>query len=183
MMRLFKYNDYKVDVNPEALMLKPFKTLYDKTEDKEKVKLLFAYIYFFADPRSDYMYIVDEDDRMEEIKQGLGLPNKWKPDDTLNKAIEFYKSFKPMTAMLLEDTYASVDKLRTFLREIDLNEKDDKGKAVYSPNQITSTIKLIPALVKDLKEAEKTINSELMASTKARGVQKKSVFEDGIPDL
>lgn len=182
-MRLFRYNDYKVEVDPEALMLRPFKALYDKYKNKEEASIMFAFIYFYADPRSDYQYDTDKETRMENIKIGLGLPDKWKPDETLNKAIEFYESFKPMTALLLEDTYASVGKLRTFLREIDLNEKDDKGKPVYSPNQIASTIKLVPTLVKDLNEAEKTINSELMSNAKARGVQKKSLCEDGIPDL
>jgi hypothetical protein len=72
------------------------------------------------------------------------MPKGWKPDKAVKEAIKFYQSFKPTSAMLLEDTRVAVDKLRQLLREIDLKEVDDKGKPVYTLNVITQTIKQIP---------------------------------------
>ena len=153
-MKLFRYEGYKLHISEEAFVLKPFKELWnrDKTKNKDKALQELAYIYFMCDPRSDYQYIVDEEDRSKAIKEGEGIEPKWKPDNKVIEAMKFYKQFKPVSALLLEDTRVAVDKLRKLLREMDLTEVDDKGKPIYTLNSITTTIKQIPALVKDLNE-------------------------------
>ena len=180
MIKLFKYEGYKLNISEEALLLKPFKEIWqrDKSKNKDKALQELGYIYFMSDPRSDYQYLVDEEERSKAIKEGEGIPSNWKPDKVVLDAITFYKSFKPTSALLLEDTRFAVDKLRKLLREIDLTEVDDKGKPIYTLNTITATIKQIPSLVKDLDEAEKTLSKELIESSKVRGSQEKSMYED-----
>lgn len=179
-MKLFKYEGYKLHISEEAFVLKPFKEIWnrDKTKNKDKALQELGYIYFMSDPRSDYQYIVDEEDRAKAIKEGEGIDPKWKPDNKVIEAMKFYKTFKPVSALLLEDTRIAVDKLRQLLRNIDLTEVDDKGKPIYTLNTITATIKQIPSLVKDLDEAEKAIAKEIMESDKVRGAQEKSMYED-----
>lgn len=179
-MKLFRYEGYKLHISEEAFVLKPFKELWnrDKSKNKDKALQELAYIYFMCDPRSDYQYIVDEDDRAKAIKEGEGMDSKWKPDNKVLEAMKFYKQFKPVSALLLEDTRVAVDKLRQLLRNIDLTEVDDKGKPIYTLNTVTATIKQIPSLVKDLDEAEKAIAKEIMESDKVRGAQEKSMYED-----
>ena len=179
-MRLFKFEGYTVTIDPEVLLLKPFKKIWmrAKTRNKEKAISEFAFIYFFCDPRSDYQYITDEDLRKESIKEGEGLPKDWEPDKLLLEAIEFYNSFKTSSALLLEDTRYAVDKLRTLLREVDLTKVDDKGKPIYTLNTITSTIRQIPTLIEDLNNAEKALAKEIAQSDKVRGAQEKSMYED-----
>ena len=179
-MKLFRYEGYKLHISEEAFVLKPFKELWnrDKSKNKDKALQELAYVYFMCDPRSDYQYIVDEDDRAKAIKEGEGIDSKWKPDNKVIMAMEFYKQFKPVSALLLEDTRGAVDKLRQLLRNIDLTEVDDKGKPIYTLNTVTATIKQIPSLVKDLDEAEKAIAKEIMESDKVRGAQEKSMYED-----
>lgn len=179
-MKLFKYEGYRITISEEALLLKPFKTIWkrDKTANKEKALMELGFIYFFCDARSDYQYIVDEDARKESIKEGEGLPKNWEPDAQILEAMEFYNTFKPTSALLLEDTRFAVDKLRKLLREIDLNQTDDKGKPIYTLNTVTATIKQVPSLVRDLDEAERSIAKEIAQSDKARGAQTKSIYED-----
>lgn len=179
-MKLFKYEGYKLHISEEAFVLKPFKEIWnrDKTKNKDKALQELGYIYFMSDPRSDYQYIVDEEDRAKAIKEGEGIDSKWKPDNKVIEAMKFYKTFKPVSALLLEDTRIAVDKLRQLLRNIDLTEVDDKGKPIYTLNTVTATIKQIPSLVKDLDEAEKAIAKEIMESDKVRGAQEKSMYED-----
>lgn len=181
-MRLLKYEGYNLTFEPEILTLKAFKRLHtrDRTKDKSKFLQELGYIYFMCDPRSDYQYITDEEERSKAIIEGEGLPNTWKVDPLLKDAIDYYSSFKPTSALLLEDTRVAVDKLRKLLREIDLSQVDDKGKPVYTLSSITSTIKQVPTLVKELDEAEKTLNSELNSIGRMRGQGNKTVFEDGI---
>lgn len=180
MIRLFRYEGYTVSVDPEALLLAPFKAIYDRDKRKDKSMAMqeLAYIYFMSDPRSDYQYLVDEEVRSDEITKGLGMPKGWKEDAVVKRARTFYESFKPASAGLLEDTKIAVNKLRHLLRNIDLEKIDDKGKPVYTLNTITATIKQIPGLVKDLDEAERALSRDIMQEAKARGSQSKSLLED-----
>ena len=180
MIRLFKFEGYEVQIDPEALLLAPFKTIYDKDKSKDKsiAKQILGYVYFFADARSDYQYLVDEEVRSQEIIQGLGMPEGWKPDADVKRAVDYYKSFLPMSAGLLEDTRYVVNKLRQELRNMDFNERDDKGKPIHTLQSITATLKQIPSLAKDLDEAERTLSKDIIAEAKARGSQSKALLED-----
>lgn len=179
-MRLLKYEGYNLTFEPELLTLKVFKKLYqrDRTKDKNKFIQELAYIYFFSDPRSDYQFLTDEEDRSKAIIEGEGLPEDWKVDNLLQEAIDYYKSFLPTSVLLLEDTRAAVDKLRKLLREIDLEKLDDKGKPIYTLNTVVAAIKQVPMLVKDLDEAEKAIARELVQNDKIRGNMEKAMYED-----
>ena len=180
-MNLFKYEGYKVNISPEAMMLKPFKEIYDrdKSKSKDKAFLELAYIYFYCDPRSDYQYIIDPIDKDKAIREGLDLL-KWKPDKKITEAIEFYNSFKSTSSLLLEDTRALIDKVRNQMKEIDLTATDDKGKPLYTLNIITSTIKQIPDLIKSLDAAEKAIVSELATSGRIKGQREKTILDDDL---
>ena len=175
MIKLFKYEGYQVTVEPEVLLLTPFKTLYDRDRNKDKsiAKQELAYIYFMGDPRSDYQYLVDPEMRSQEIIKGLGMPDKWKPDKAVEKALAFYESFKPMSAGLLEDTRLFVNKYREKMRELDFEDLE-----VKELKEIGAIIKQIPALAKDLDEAERTLNRDIVAEIKARGSQQKALEED-----
>ena len=179
-MRLIKYEGYNLTIEPELLTLAPFKKIWtrDKSKDKSKALQELGYIYFMYDIRSDYQIYIDEEKRSREIKIGEGMPENWEPDDTVKEAAAYFSKFKPDAALLLEDTRVAVDKLRTLLRNINLNEVDDKGRPIYTLNTITSTIKQIPSLVKDLDEAERALAKEIAQSDKVRGAQEKSMYED-----
>lgn len=181
-MNLFKYEGYRVVISEEAFALKVFRQIWnrDRSVNKDKAIMELSYIYFMVDPRSDYQYLVDEDERSKAIIEGEGLPNGWKPDKVITEAMKFYSRFKPTAALLLEDTRYAVDKLRKLLREIDLNQLDDKGKPIYTLNSITATIKQVPSLAKDLDKAEKALASEMRSEGKMRGQGEKTIFEDNL---
>lgn len=179
-MKLLKYEGYNLTFEPEILTLKVFKRLFtrDKTKDKSKFLQELGYIYFMLDPRSDYMYITDEDERSKAIIMGEGFSDTWKVDSILQDAMDYYKSFRPTSALLLEDTRVAVDKLREALRSINITETDDKGRPIYTLNTIVATIKQVPSLVKDLDDAERAISKEIVQNDKIRGSVEKTVYED-----
>ena len=183
MMKLFKYEGFKVTISEEALLLKKFKIIWDRDKTKSKATALqeLGFIYFYCDPRSDYQYITDSDDRKKAIITGEGLPDDWEIDDKLQDAIDLYNTFKPTSALLLEDTRVAVDKLRKKLRDIDLDAIGENGKDKYTLNVITSTIKQVPLLIKDLDSAEKSITKEMVQSSdKMRGSGEKTIFDDDL---
>lgn len=181
-MKLFKYEGFRVVISEEAMTLKPFKEIWnrDKSENKATAINELAFIYFYSDPRSDYQYITTSEDRKNAIKEGEGLPEDWEPDDKLKKAIEFYESFKPMSALLLDDSRQMINKLRDYIKNTDFSAVDDHGKPLYTLNTITATIKQIPELTKILNDAEKAVNQEMLEAAKARGSVEKTILDDDL---
>lgn len=177
MLKLFKYEGYKVVISEEAFALKPFRQIWqrDKTINKDRAIMELGFIYFFCDPRSDYQYLIDDNERMEAIKEGEGLPSKWQPDKIVTEAMNFYMSFKPISALLLEDTRFMVDKYRRRLKALEFDDLEIKDL-----KETGALIKQIPSLVKDLNEAEKALNSEMKESGRMRGQGEKTIFEDDL---
>jgi hypothetical protein len=60
-----------------------------------------------------------------------------------------------------------------------LDERDERGKAIYTINSITQAIKQIPQLAKDIMEAEKIVAKEIEEQGRARGGNNKTLFDDG----
>ena len=177
MIKLFKFEGYTVNIEPEALMLAPFKAIWDRDQNATKSTAMqeLAYIYFMDDPRSDYQYLIDEEVRSTEIIKGLGMPDNWQEDEAVTRAREFYKSFKPTSAGLLEDTKYFVESFRKELRERsaalgDLDMKELK--------EAMALVKQVPDLAKNLDEAERTLSKDIIQEAKARGSQSKALGED-----
>ena len=183
-MHLVELVNYEVVPTQECFLIKPLRQLFnaDKSKNKEKFMQQLSVVYFMVDPRSSYNYITDLDDRLEIIKEQEGLDKNFKIDDKLAEAMEWYKKHTMTTStLLLEDARTAVDKVRQFLREVNLDEEDDKGKPKYTINSITSALKQIPQLAKDLQETEKTVIKEIEEVGRARGGnERKKAFEDGL---
>lgn len=174
-MRLFKREGYNFVISDEAYALKAFRQIWnrDRSQSKERAITELGYCYFMEDSRSDYKYIIDEGERKEAIKAGEGMKATWEPDTLVKEAQALYASFKTTSELLLEDTRMLVDKYRLKLRDMDLAEL-----GVKETKELGAIIKLIPSMVKDLDEAERTIAKELAQSDKVRGAQEKAIYED-----
>lgn len=177
MLKLFKYEGYKIVISEEAFALKPFRQIWqrDRTINKDKAIMELGFIYFFCDPRSDYQYLTDEKERKEAIKEGEGLPPKWEPDKIVQEAMTFYESFKPTAALLLEDTRFMVNKFRMKLREVDFDNLE-----VKEFKEITAIVKQLIPLVEDLNKAEKALTTEISNTGRMRGQGEKTIFEDDL---
>lgn len=176
-MKLLKYEGYRLTFEPEILTLKVFKKLYsrDKSRDKRNFIQELGLIYFYTDPRSDYQYIVDDEDRLHAIIEGEGLPKDFKIDALLKEAIDYYKSFRPTSALLLEDTRAMIEGYRLKIKAITTQMEDLEVKDL---KDLGTIIKQLPSLIKDLDEAEKAVTKELVQNDKVRGSVEKSIYED-----
>ena len=184
MAHIIEFDNYNINLTEEAALIKPIRDIWnaDKSKNKEKALQQLSVIYFLTDPRSSYKYILNEDERLKDIISQEGLPKDFKIDHKLELAMEEYKKHIITTSfLLLQDTKMAVDKVREFLRKVNLNLLDDKGKPVYTINSITTTIKQIPQLAKDLVEAERTITKEIEEQGRARGGNEAlTLFDNGI---
>lgn len=182
-MKLVRINNFQVEFEEELLLLKPFRQLYksDRNRDKRGFMDFLTIVYYTYDPRSDYSYIVDENARLKEvcITNGLEVPN-FTP--LQNTCIALYKQLTTTISQeLLQSTKIAINKVREFLETIDLNAKDDKGKPVYTINSVTTAIRQIPQLAKDVMDAERAVAKEIQEQGTARGGNEtKSLMDDNI---
>lgn len=185
-MKLFVYEGYKLEISPEAYAIKAFRDLVkrDKTADKYRAMQELAYIYFMYDPRSDYSYIVEDEERHTLIITQEGLPSGWTPDDKVKAAIEVYKTLtKTSYSELLKGLRVAIDKTKKFFEEMDLTDTDDKGRPKYTINNVVAAAKNIPSLIKEVSAAEKLIIQEIEEAGKMRANKSKKVLEDGFENF
>jgi len=180
-MKLFKYEGYNVVVDPEALLLKPFKAIWDKFKDKEEAKQYLDFIYFYCDPRSDFMIIEDQEERLDEIsKQILGEKKKFKITKEVQDAIDFYIGFKPASVRLLESAKGLASKIQRKMDNLDL----DSDLELDNTMNALKILKELPQVTKSIAEAEKAVNTDMQqVGGKARGSAEKKILEDGFSDF
>ena len=177
-MKLFKRVDYKLIVEPIVFSIKAFKRLdqRDRTVNKSQLEKELAFIYFVYDPRSDLQFIVDEQDRIEKARELIGLDNKFKIDNDLQKAIDVYLSMTETSAsLLIKDLKVGVEKLRRYLRDA---EVDDETFDKY-----TRALKELIPLSQKLSETERTVIKEVEEISNSRGDKAMTILDSGFDNL
>lgn len=181
-MNLFEIVNNVVTFSPQALTIKAFKAIWDADESKDKhlAILEMSYIYYMADDRSDFMYILDLEEREEEIIKFIDLPEKWsgKRKDLI-RAIHYYEQLSETTSTrLLKSTRLVIHKISEFLDGIDMDERDEKTKKpIHDISKITSAVEKIPKLVRAINEIEKEVIKEKQLKAQS-GNRSQSLFDD-----
>lgn len=185
-MKLFTFDNYQLTISEEAFAIKAFRDIVnrDKSRIKEIAMLELGYIYFMTDPRSDYAYLSDLEARSDLIIAQEGLPKNWEADELVLKGIKVYEQLTTTTAwLLLIDAQLALDNVRKFLRDIKLEDTDDKGKPKYTINSVVSALKATLELVAQYSEAEKVIYKELNQNTRMKANRDKKLTEDGFDNF
>ena len=181
-MNLFELDEASNQVvfAPQVTMIAEFREIWkcDRTKKKETAMMEMAIVYFMADERSDYMYILDLDERLDQIKEDLSCPDWIKPH-YMDAAIAKYKSLSQTTStILLESTRNVVQKISHFLNTIDPNERDQRtNKPVFDINKITGAVEKVPKLIKALNDIEKEIIKEKALKAQS-GNKEIGMFDD-----
>lgn len=185
MSSLFDMNkDGVLTISPEAYSLLPFKAIWDRDKSKDKATALkeLAFIFFYCDIRSNYM-ITPENERAGEIIKDIGLPKDWKFEKVQN-AIDFYNDHsKTIIVKLYESSLKSANDIAEYLNDTKklLEERDGNNKPVTTISTITTGLKSIPTIMKDLKAAYKEVIKEAEDNDeKKKGKQQYNVFETGL---
>lgn len=182
-MKIFDVVNGKLNISEEAYLLRPFKKLWerDKTKDHELALAELGYIYFMEDFRSDFADILDEEQRSEEITIGLDFPKKWKPDESVQKAREFYAKWTETYSLkFVKDAKLALEQIRIYFRSVDIEEMDKMGKPKFDIIKLARTIEMSDGMLENLNKLEERVRRDLQAKSTARGAKDKNIFEDGI---
>lgn len=177
-MRLIKIENYELKIADEALLIKPIRMLWnqDRSSKKEKFYEQMSYLYFMADPRSSYAYLLNEEEKKQAIIEQEGLPKDFKPSKLLEDAMEIYKKHTvTVSQKLLESSLIGANKVSIFLREVDLTEEDDKGRPKYQVSTITAALKNVEGIVASIQNLQKKVDQEVEDNTKVRGSQELTI--------
>ncbi len=184
----FDKGTYSVKYSPLLLTLEPFKKIIDrdKTKGKEIAIKEISFIAFFADIRSDYMYIVNDEERARELVNDLELPKNWKIDATIKQAIEFYtsRSTTVNSSIYKSACKAAID-ISNYLNKTDilLSERDENGKVVTDISKITSALEKVPKIMANLNSAHtELIKEQKITEGRTKGSKTFNIFEDGLGD-
>lgn len=173
-MKLFTLIDYKVHIEPEALLLAPFATIWerDKSENKKRAMMELSYIWFMWDIKSDFFDVIDEKERAKDVREALQMPASWKPDTKVKAAGNFYgKTSETLAFKLLLDSRSGLGHLSKLLKNPDFDKIDIK--------KVADTIKALPQLIDALKKLENSVLKE-QEVIHHKGSQERAMFEDGL---
>ena len=186
LFELGKNNKYEVEFNPILLTLAPFKKLItrDKSKDKSIAIKEIAFIFFYSDIKSNYMYITDEAERFQEIKKDQELPKDWVIDKDVQEAIDFYKEKSTtINSALYSSACTAVAAISNYLNTTEtlLAERDENGKVVTDIAKITGALEKVPKIMANLNAAyTELIKEQKITEGRSKGSREFNMFEDGI---
>ena len=173
-MKLLNYDNFELKVSEEALLIRPIRKLWnqDRSEKKEKFFQQMSYLYFMVDPRSTYSYLLDKEARKQAIIEQEGLPANFKPSELLQEAMDIYaKHTITISQGLLRDSMVAANKVSEFLRTVDLNAVDDKGRPRYQVSTITAALKNVDGIITTIQSLTKKVEQEITEQNKNKGSQ------------
>lgn len=169
-MRILDIKNGKLEITPEALGLKYFKTLWtrDKSKDKTKAYNDILYVYYYCDFKSPFFKYPPEE-REILIKEEVLNSKDYKIDKDVLSAIDGYSEISKTPIMkMLEGASVAIYNMRNHL--VDKNIDPDTAQKI---------IINLPKMIAALNEANEAAQRELSAQSRVRGNQQISLLEQG----
>jgi hypothetical protein len=183
-MDLFEVREGKAMPSVHALLIRPFKTIWeeDKTATKEEAIKAFTFIELGCSPKKSNPYSgYEEEQRHRELKKDIYGDETYRLPGLVVDGIMKYEEFLEHSSPsypLLKDALAASVKFREQLGNIDLKERTNSGTAVYKPKDISGAFKDIPDMAKTLETLRERVNQELLAETKTRNNREIGYYEE-----
>jgi len=179
---LFIVENQRAKPSTEALMLYPFKDIWERDDSSDKgiaIKEL-SYIEFMCSPKKTNPFFgYSEEDRHTKIVEFL-FNLGYTPDGLVQEGMRVYKDFfynASPSLSFLESAREGAEKLKKFFSDFDLNEKNDKGVLLYKPKDITTALMDTFNILRTLNSLEEKVYEEIYESTKSKGNREINPFE------
>ncbi len=174
-MNVFNYDNLtkQLELNePEILLVKEFKALVDrdKTKRKEKAFREFTYIWLAISWKSIYSQY-SEYERHEEALADSGLTEEEFNDPVFREACRKYRNLQESnkSIKLLNAARNAADQFAVYFETIiDLNERDQNGKPVFSAEKVMKEMASLNKVHEQLKLLEAQVKTEMELSSGTR---------------
>jgi hypothetical protein len=183
-MNLFEVIDGHVFPSTHALMLQPFKRIWenDSSEGKEWAMKVFTYVEFMCSrKKSNPFYGLPEDERAKAVKRRVfGSEDEDTDMDMMLACMEYKELLMGSTPSyeLVETAIAGAQRLQKFLKNYDFDERTPHGAMVLKPADVQKALNTVPDTIKKLEEARDKIDSEIGNGEKMRNDREVGAFEE-----
>lgn len=184
MAYLFTIKNLAVVPEPEVYMISPFKEILERDKSKKKVVALqeLAYIEFMSSLKKSNPFAgYNDGEREDAIIKAVFNGENYNPDKLVLEGIKFISELQtthsPVYSLYLKSKKA-VEGIKRFFDEVDVNERDDRGKPIHKATDVLRSINEVPKTLATLKDLEKKIQAEDLSVSKNRGEIKVGMFAD-----
>ena len=186
-MDLFKVENHVAVIDPEIRAIPEFRKIITRDKDRYKKKAYaeLIFIYFCYHYKSPLMKYTDEL-KFTEAKKKARLPEGWKPDEDLNRAIEVFKELTETETMLtLRNVRRGLITSNALIKRI--NEDftatiaSDDFDVEYLSKAVVALLDLsqkIPKQIAIVEELQKKVAEQQASTGKIRGARDKGDYED-----
>ena len=189
-MELFTISEnyYPIINKPDVFLIKEFKDLFDETRCKgvkgdPNGKLKFrafrelAYIYLMYDWKTPYSEY-SQSDRKEAALLDAEVDPLWLEDSLFKAAANKYQNLQDSRILkLLNSAYRAVDELRLYFDTLDLTERDQYGKPMYSTKNVMAEIAGLGKTVEGLQQLQFMVMKEREKQNTLRGETEPGMFD------
>jgi hypothetical protein len=174
-IRLFQVNPESgmVECSPQALAIPEFKTLYlrDDSEGRVNAWLDLSAAYFMGSVNPDNLYKgFTKEEKIENIAADI-LGKRMEDlmqDEDFWRAVEKIMIIEESSviASYVRTTINGLNKLQSYLRDTDLDERDPvSNKPIHDPKKYLSILQEASSTAKTLRDLEADLKSELEAES------------------
>ncbi len=182
-MELFEMVNGYVVPSVHSLIIQPFKDIWNTDTSSNNIEStkIFTYIELMCSPKKSNPFIgIPEEERSEKVKEEVWKDEDYRITDTIMFAVLKYKELLSIASPSY-DLYVSaanaVQKLKAFLDDFDMEDKTRGGTLVLKPKDITSALKDIEDVGKNLELARNRVHSEVIQANKTRNQREINDFE------
>lgn len=174
---IFDLIENKPRITIEGIHIPEFRDIWeaDESEDKIQASQTLTFIYHMADFASSYSKMPQDERKKELMEDYIHYTPTAQQWDEVYAAIDKYKRLIETPAMrLLEGARNAVHKFTEYFNNIDFEERDDRGRPVYSSKDLASNLEKIGKIVSSLEDLEKVVQKEQSVTREIRRGQKPS---------
>lgn len=175
-MKIFSFDNSRnrVELNePEILIVREFKKLFDRDSDKFKTNVFreFTYIWLMRDwnsPYSDY----SEQERHKEALEDSELTEKEWLDPDFRAAVRKYEELQESARglKLIRAAQGMVDKFIDYFNSVDPLERDlQTGKPIFKVKDMMDETKRISDIIEELDALERLYKKQMSKDSDIRG--------------
>lgn len=186
-MDLFVVQGGKAIPSVHALIIQPFKAMWEKdtSEDKGEIINIFTYIELLCSPKkSNPFHGYPDEIRPAKIKENIWKDAAYQsPLYTsleIIRAVEEYKELLHNAApgySLYLSALGAADILKDFLLDLNMNRTTNSGALQLKPKDVTSALNEINDVIRNLNDGREKLLAEIKESSKSRNNREIGLFE------
>lgn len=180
---LFIVEKNTVKPNTETLLIYPFSAIWerDKSEGKTRAITDFTFIEFMTSKKKSNPYKgYNDEQRFDKLVEKY-YPDGWFKDALIEEAMAFMIQMQreaSPTFAYYEDALQAAENTRTFLKNIDLSERNERtGNPLYKPKDVTTALIDTNRVVENLYALGEKVEQELFEEVKTKGGKTINPFE------